>query len=67
MPFKSKSQQRWMYANKPDMAKKWSDHTPDHKSLPEKSKKKKKEKKADVSELGKQAAALILRKVSLSD
>ena len=42
MPFKSKSQQRWMYANKPEMAKKWSDHTPDHESLPEKAKKKKK-------------------------
>jgi len=39
MPFKSKSQQRWMYANKPEMAKKWSDHTSDHKSLPEKAKK----------------------------
>jgi hypothetical protein len=48
MPFKSKSQQRWMYANEPEMAKKWSDHTPDHKSLPEKSKKKKKaEKKSE--------------------
>jgi len=67
MPFKSKAQQRWMYANKPDMAKKWSDHTSDHKSLPEKAKKKKKEKKTAVSELGKQAAVLILHKVSLGD
>ena len=23
MPFKSKKQKRWMYANKPEMAKKW--------------------------------------------
>jgi|TARA_R110000824_G_scaffold25081_1_gene87639 hypothetical protein len=36
MPFKSKSQQRWMYANKPEMAKQWSEETPDHKALPEK-------------------------------
>ena len=57
MPFESKSQQRWMYANKPEMAKKWSDHTPDHKSLPEKSKKKKKRKE-------KQAAFVALQKMS---
>lgn len=25
MPFKSEKQKRWMYANKPVMAKKWSD------------------------------------------
>jgi len=50
MPFKSKAQQRWMYANKPDMAKKWSDHTSDHKSLPEKSKKKKKEQEKKAAE-----------------
>jgi hypothetical protein len=24
-PFKSSKQKRWMYANKPEMAKKWSD------------------------------------------
>lgn len=47
MPFKSKSQQRWMYANKPEMAEEWSDHTPDHKSLPEKAKKKKRTKKSE--------------------
>jgi len=57
MPFKSKSQQRWMYANKPEMAKKWSDHTSDHKSLPEKSKKKKKRKE-------KKAALIALRKTA---
>lgn len=39
MPFQSKSQQRWMYANKPEMAKEWSAATPDIKKLPEKVKK----------------------------
>ena len=56
MPFKSKAQQRWMYANEPEMAKKWADHTSDHKSLPEKAKKKKKDKE-------KKAALLALRKL----
>jgi hypothetical protein len=36
MPFKSKAQQRWMFANKPSMAERWADHTPDIKALPEK-------------------------------
>ena len=36
MPFESKAQQRWMFANKPRMAERWADHTPDIKSLPEK-------------------------------
>ena len=35
MPFKSKKQARWMFATHPKMAKKWADHTPDMKSLPE--------------------------------
>jgi hypothetical protein len=35
MPFKSKAQRAWMYANKPEMAKKWEDHTPKGKKLPE--------------------------------
>ena len=39
MPFESKAQQKWMFANKPEMAKKWSDHTPNIKDLPEKKKK----------------------------
>ncbi len=25
MPFKSKSQEKWMFANKPGMAKQWAD------------------------------------------
>lgn len=36
MPFKSKSQMRWMFANEPEMAKRWADHTPDTEDLPEK-------------------------------
>jgi hypothetical protein len=59
MPFKSKSQQRWMYANEPEMAKKWSEHTPDHSDLPEKAKKK--EKRMKTTE--KIAAAAALAKV----
>lgn len=35
MPFKSKAQQRWMFAAKPDMARRWADHTEDFQSLPE--------------------------------
>jgi len=67
MPFKSKSQQRWMYANEPEMAKKWSDHTPSHKSLPEKAKKKKKrkeEEKTAIAELAKQAAIVAFVKTA---
>lgn len=40
MPFKSKAQAKWMYANKPKMAKKWSKHTPKGKVLPRKVSKK---------------------------
>jgi hypothetical protein len=42
MPFQSKSQQRWMYATHPKMAKEWSKET-NFKQLPEKKKKKKQE------------------------
>jgi hypothetical protein len=41
MPFKSKAQAKWMFANKPQMAKKWADHTPNIKALPKKKSKKK--------------------------
>lgn len=44
MPFKSKAQERWMYANHPKMAEEWSSHT-DQKSLPEHVKKRAKAKK----------------------
>lgn len=36
MPFSSKSQQRWMFATHPEMAKRWAAHTPNMKKLPEK-------------------------------
>ena len=42
MPFVSKAQQRWMFAEKPEMAQEWADHTPDIKGLPERAKKEKK-------------------------
>lgn len=34
MPFRSKAQMRWMYANKPRMAKRWARHTKSTKRLP---------------------------------
>ena len=41
MPFKSKAQRAWMFANKPKMARKWADHTPKGKKLPARVKQKK--------------------------
>jgi hypothetical protein len=38
MPFKSQQQRKWMYANKPAMAKRWEKETP-KKKLPVKAKK----------------------------
>lgn len=35
MPFKSEAQRKWMFANHPEMAKKWAAHTPKGK-LPKK-------------------------------
>ena len=35
MPFKSDAQRRWMYAQHPSMAKRWSKETPKNASLPE--------------------------------
>ena len=43
MPFKSEKQRKFMYANKPDMAKKWSDEYKG--KLLKKPRKKKAEKK----------------------
>ena len=40
MPFKSKAQARYMYANKPKMAKEWASHTKSIKALSNKKKKK---------------------------
>jgi hypothetical protein len=39
MPFKSRSQEKWMFANHPEMAKRWAMVTPDQKALPKKVKK----------------------------
>ena len=36
MPFESRAQQRWMFSQKPEMAKRWAKETPDIKKLPEK-------------------------------
>lgn len=41
MPFKSQAQRKWMFANKPAMAKRWAKETPKTKSLPKKVSKKK--------------------------
>lgn len=40
MPFKSKSQMRFMYAKHPKIAKRWAEETPNEKKLPETAKKK---------------------------
>lgn len=40
MPFESQAQRRWMYANKPEMAKEWEAATPKGKKLPERKHKK---------------------------
>lgn len=40
MPFVSEKQRAWMYANKPEMAQKWEDHTPDNANLLERVSKK---------------------------
>lgn len=36
MPFKSDAQRKWMFANEPEMAKRWAKHTPKGKKLPKK-------------------------------
>lgn len=46
MPFKSESQRKWMYANHPEMAKRWQKHTPKGKKLPEHVEKEAMEKRA---------------------
>lgn len=35
MPFRSQAQRAWMYANNPDMARRWEEHTPKGSNLPE--------------------------------
>ena len=46
MPFKSKAQQGFMFANMPKTAKKWAKETPNTKSLPKKVAKKAKKKES---------------------
>ena len=36
MPFKSKQQAKWMFANHPQMARQWANVTPSLKTLPTK-------------------------------
>lgn len=48
MPFKSKSQQKWMFSQKPEMAKRWAKETPNIKNLPAKVKIKMKTKKVSA-------------------
>ncbi len=38
MPFKSKAQKRWMYANKPEMAAEWENYGGSSRYLPERAK-----------------------------
>ncbi len=44
MPFKSKAQERFLFAKKPKIAKEFAKETPDIKALPQHVKKKKKSK-----------------------
>jgi hypothetical protein len=44
MPFKSKAQQGYMFAQHPKIAKRWSKETPNMKSLPMRAKKSGKKK-----------------------
>lgn len=44
MPFQSKAQMRYLFANHPGMAKKWAAETPSIKKLPEKKKEEPKKK-----------------------
>ena len=41
MPFKSKQQEKWMWATHPQMAKQWEEHTSKTAQLPDKVKSKK--------------------------
>lgn len=42
MPFKSEAQRKFMYSQKPALAKEFEEHTPKGKKLPKKVKKKRK-------------------------
>lgn len=44
MPFKSKAQRRYLFANKPELAKEFAKETPEDKKLPKRVKSKKSSK-----------------------
>ena len=44
-PFVSKAQRKWMFANEPEIAKRWAKETPKGKRLPKHVKKKKAKRK----------------------
>ncbi len=67
MPFASKRQSRWMFANHPAMAHEWAEHTPSIKALPERVKHKKRpqrHKQADLLDLARLAAHLSVIKLA---
>ncbi len=45
MPFRSRAQQKFMFARMPKVAKRWAKETPNIKNLPQKVRKKKKKSK----------------------
>jgi hypothetical protein len=53
MPFKSKTQMRWMFKNEPAMARRWAKETPNEKGLPERAPKPKARGKASKAATGK--------------
>lgn len=44
MPFKSRAQRAWMYANHPAMAARWQAHTPKGAKLPRKVRKRRRKR-----------------------
>lgn len=65
MPFKSEKQRAWMWANDPEMARKWQSHTPKGKKLPKYVKKKKKRKKTKADYAGSIVRLASLRRQGL--
>lgn len=63
MPFKSKAQQRWMFARHPKMAKRWADETEDFEDLPEK---KHPEKTVKVPGKKKKASVLTMARLAIA-
>lgn len=48
MPFKSRQQEKWMWATHPKMARQWEEHTPKDRVIPDKLKpREKRSKKRD--------------------